>query len=521
MPKVIKKSLKEAKNKSLKKTPVSKKAIKKPKHLKDSDGDGLSDFDEKNIFGSDPYNADSNSDGIEDGEAVLNGCDPVTGHKLRDFFIPHAGNNYQPPALQPRRVLFHATAAIAIKAIVVLFVASYPLLAWMTPDVIAAEGQKIIALTNDLRNSLALKPLTENAKLDAAAAKKVEDMFINQYFAHVSPRGLDLETFLALAGYKNYATVGENLAMGYANAADAMAAWKKSPTHYANLIDTNYSQIGVSLAGGLYAETDTVFIAQYFGLPNIVESAAKATPATVNVASDKTTLTGEKAVLAGKAESALTPRPVVTEKVNSPITPKKAAPAPILTTKEATITVDTPMAQPETKVIKVEAVLPKETASAVASVEDNNIILEPVGTSTMAAVATSSVAALSGIAEPQETLWVGQIAVTKDKAENVSVVPPTILATDTAGNTAAVMITPESVKPQQTSMLDQYVLFKTHPSTAMGKILDASSLYFKLLLILVMSVLALSIFINIRKQHYKPILSGVGLIMLLGLLIVF
>ena len=36
----------------------------------DSDGDGLSDCDEKNVHGTDPNNPDSDGDGLTDGEEV-------------------------------------------------------------------------------------------------------------------------------------------------------------------------------------------------------------------------------------------------------------------------------------------------------------------------------------------------------------------------------------------------------------------------------------------------------------------
>ena len=43
---------------------------------KDTDGDGLSDWDELNIYHTSPYLADSDSDGILDGVEVKNGTDP-------------------------------------------------------------------------------------------------------------------------------------------------------------------------------------------------------------------------------------------------------------------------------------------------------------------------------------------------------------------------------------------------------------------------------------------------------------
>lgn len=43
---------------------------------KDTDGDGLSDFDEIHVFGTSPYLADSDSDGISDKEELERGTDP-------------------------------------------------------------------------------------------------------------------------------------------------------------------------------------------------------------------------------------------------------------------------------------------------------------------------------------------------------------------------------------------------------------------------------------------------------------
>jgi|GEM_PF-207138 len=43
----------------------------------DSDGDGLSDYEEVNVYGSDPYDADTDKGGIFDGEEVAVGTDPM------------------------------------------------------------------------------------------------------------------------------------------------------------------------------------------------------------------------------------------------------------------------------------------------------------------------------------------------------------------------------------------------------------------------------------------------------------
>lgn len=43
----------------------------------DSDGDGLIDTDEVNVYGTDPLNPDSDGDGYNDGQEVRNGYDPL------------------------------------------------------------------------------------------------------------------------------------------------------------------------------------------------------------------------------------------------------------------------------------------------------------------------------------------------------------------------------------------------------------------------------------------------------------
>lgn len=47
--------------------------------IKDSDGDGLTDFEESNQYGTNPNNSDTDGDGFSDGDEVKNGYDPLQG----------------------------------------------------------------------------------------------------------------------------------------------------------------------------------------------------------------------------------------------------------------------------------------------------------------------------------------------------------------------------------------------------------------------------------------------------------
>ena len=62
-------------------------------------------------------------------------------------------------------------------------------------------------------NNGILPPLAENALLDDAAIRKVQDMFNRQYFEHISPDGKNVGNLVEGYGYE-YIAVGENLALG-------------------------------------------------------------------------------------------------------------------------------------------------------------------------------------------------------------------------------------------------------------------------------------------------------------------
>jgi hypothetical protein len=88
---------------------------------RDSDNDGLTDEVER-LIGTDPFNPDTDGDGMNDADEIRAGRNPLGPGNFRDWFVPHAGNNYHPHALHPKRVMFYAVSAVAMKVLVVLFV---------------------------------------------------------------------------------------------------------------------------------------------------------------------------------------------------------------------------------------------------------------------------------------------------------------------------------------------------------------------------------------------------------------
>jgi uncharacterized protein YkwD len=127
----------------------------------------------------------------------------------------------------------------------------------------------VIAETNDQRAANGnLPPLVENATLDDIATLRLDDMFTQQYFAHVGPQGESAITVASSVGYAHLA-LGENLALGnYAGDAGVVTAWMNSPGHRANILDTHYTQIGVVVREGMFEGQETWLAVQIFGRPS-------------------------------------------------------------------------------------------------------------------------------------------------------------------------------------------------------------------------------------------------------------
>ena len=232
----------------------------------DSDNDGVGDYEEVNVYQTDPLNPDTDGDGLDDGGEIKRGRNPKGAGLLMDLFIPHAGNDFKPQALRPKRIIFYSLSAILFKVILVVTVIFLPIEAWLTPDILIKQSRKIVSLTNDVRKNLKVALLKESFPLNQAAYNKAGDMLLNQYFSHTGPGGKTLAEWLKETRY-NFMVAGENLAMGFSSPEDVVNGWTRSRTHYQNMIDPDFTEIGVGMASGLYNKVDTILVAQYFAAP--------------------------------------------------------------------------------------------------------------------------------------------------------------------------------------------------------------------------------------------------------------
>ena len=112
--------------------------------------------------------------------------------------------------------------------------------------------QEVIRLINEIRAQNGLKALTYDWELSRVARIKSQDMKDNRYFSHNSPvYGTPFEMMKNFG--ISYRSAGENIAKGYATPQAVVNGWMNSSGHRANILNANFTHIGVGyVAGGHY-----------------------------------------------------------------------------------------------------------------------------------------------------------------------------------------------------------------------------------------------------------------------------
>jgi len=96
-------------------------------------------------------------------------------------------------------------------------------------------------------------PLAMNAALRCAARVHSKDMLERNFFAHDNPDGEDPFVRMQQAGYE-YFTAGENIAAGQPTPAAVMQSWMSSPGHCSNIMNPDFTELGVGAFTGSGAE---------------------------------------------------------------------------------------------------------------------------------------------------------------------------------------------------------------------------------------------------------------------------
>ena len=112
---------------------------------------------------------------------------------------------------------------------------------------VKALEKQVVTIVNQERAKNGLAPLKENWQLSRVARYKSEDMRDKNYFSHTSPTYGSPFDMMKNFGIK-YMAAGENIAMGQQTPTAVMTAWMNSAGHKANILNSNFTEIGVGVA---------------------------------------------------------------------------------------------------------------------------------------------------------------------------------------------------------------------------------------------------------------------------------
>ena len=116
----------------------------------------------------------------------------------------------------------------------------------------STQAEAVLKLVNAERAKVGLQPLTLSEKLTNIAYTKAKDMADKGYFSHQSPTYGSPFDMLKQFGV-SYSYAGENIAAGQKSAEEVMNSWMNSSGHKANILNKNYTQLGVGFyRGGEY-----------------------------------------------------------------------------------------------------------------------------------------------------------------------------------------------------------------------------------------------------------------------------
>lgn len=112
--------------------------------------------------------------------------------------------------------------------------------------VMSSDEARILQLVNSERSEAGLKPLGSDNDCTRLARMKSRDMVNNNYFSHQSPTYGSPFDMLKANGV-SYMYAGENIAMNQ-TADAAFKAWMNSEGHRKNILNPNFTELGVGIA---------------------------------------------------------------------------------------------------------------------------------------------------------------------------------------------------------------------------------------------------------------------------------
>jgi uncharacterized protein YkwD len=191
------------------------------------------------------------------------------------YFIPHHKNNFRALALRVPFLIFYPL----FLSFLLIFISQF---GTIRPGVLGIFSkiniQEVIEATNKVRTQNGEPTFKTNDALNAAANQKAQDMVKSGYWAHISPTGKTPWDFIKENGYF-YSMAGENLARDFYDVSSMVSAWMASPNHRENILNKEFSEIGVGMAQGNVGGKETIFVVQMFATPTPGAQLAQTKPA--------------------------------------------------------------------------------------------------------------------------------------------------------------------------------------------------------------------------------------------------
>lgn len=184
-------------------------------------------------------------------------------HHAKKVLVPHKVNEYRPHLIRPQGII----------AVLVIALLAQVLYGFVTTGQVTVLGREsniktadLLADTNEQRQSEGLGALQMSEDLSKAAYLKAQDMYEAQYWAHVSPSGVQPWKWFADVDY-NYSVAGENLARNYPTSQATVNAWMDSETHRANILNKEYVDVGFAVVDGTLDGDSTTLVVAMYGAP--------------------------------------------------------------------------------------------------------------------------------------------------------------------------------------------------------------------------------------------------------------
>lgn len=163
-------------------------------------------------------------------------------------------------------LLVQGIVVVAIVVVSLTMMSQAQFIVSRVPALAAVVSSVLVELANADRSAQGLATLSVSPVLNEVARAKAEDMAAKQYFAHNSPDGVTPWHWFKEKNY-TFLYAGENLAIDFNESSDVERAWMQSPTHRANIVGTQFTEIGIAVVDGMYQGRRTSYVVQVFGTP--------------------------------------------------------------------------------------------------------------------------------------------------------------------------------------------------------------------------------------------------------------